>query len=72
MKILCKLVRNGGSTQVTIPKPILGHLRWRAGGSVVMELTPANTIELRPATVSDVPTPGAAPVPDFSLPGLAR
>lgn len=33
-----KLVRNGNSTQVTIPRPILTHLGWLPGEMIVVEL----------------------------------
>ena len=47
MKFLQKLVRNGGATQVTIPRPILGSLDFVAGQSVIIEVTADNTIRVR-------------------------
>lgn len=42
MRALQKLVRNGNSTQVTIPKPLLVHLGWLPGGDVIVELAVDN------------------------------
>lgn len=54
MKHLRKLVRNGHSTQLTIPIGMLDHLRWRAGEPIVLELTAADTIEVRRPTIADL------------------
>jgi antitoxin component of MazEF toxin-antitoxin module len=39
MRALQKLVRNGNSTSVSIPRPLLMRLGWLPGRSVVIELT---------------------------------
>lgn len=41
-----KLVRNGHSTQLTIPKQLLTQLTWIPGETVVLELMPDNTISI--------------------------
>lgn len=33
---LCRLVRNGNSTHVSIPKPFLQWLQWRTGETVIL------------------------------------
>lgn len=48
MRALQRLVRNGNSTQVTIPKQLLVHLGWLPGGNVIAELAVDNeSITLR-------------------------
>ncbi|HLZ44399.1 MAG TPA: AbrB/MazE/SpoVT family DNA-binding domain-containing protein [Gemmatimonadales bacterium] len=39
MRALQKLVRNGNSTAVAIPRPFLFKLNWVPGRSVIIELT---------------------------------
>lgn len=39
MRALQKLVRNGNSTGVSIPRPFLFKLNWVPGRAVVLELT---------------------------------
>jgi antitoxin component of MazEF toxin-antitoxin module len=43
-----KLVRNGNSTQVTLPRIMLIPLGWLPGMEVVLELLEDNTIRIRP------------------------
>lgn len=43
-----KLVRNGSSTQVTIPRMMLIPLGWLPGMEVVIEMLEDNTIRVRP------------------------
>jgi antitoxin component of MazEF toxin-antitoxin module len=47
MRCLQKLLRNGNSTQVTIPRPVLMHLGWLTGQAVILEVLENNTILLR-------------------------
>lgn len=47
MKFLQKLVRNGGATQVTIPRPILGQLDFVAGQTVMVEVIEDGAIRVR-------------------------
>ena len=42
-----QLVRNGNSTQVTVPRRMLDALRWQTGDPVLVELTERGTIEVR-------------------------
>lgn len=62
MKELRRLVRNGGSTQISIPVAMLDHLRWSAGNPIVVEVTECGTIELRLPTIADLRT-AAQPMP---------
>jgi antitoxin component of MazEF toxin-antitoxin module len=48
MRALQKLVRNGNSTQVSIPRPILIHLGWLPGHLVVVEVLEDETLRVRP------------------------
>lgn len=48
MRTLQKLVRNGNSTQISIPRQILTHLGWLTGTYIVLELLEDDTIRLRP------------------------
>jgi antitoxin component of MazEF toxin-antitoxin module len=43
-----KLVRNGSSTQITLPRWILVPLGWLPGTDVVVELTENNAILITP------------------------
>jgi antitoxin component of MazEF toxin-antitoxin module len=56
VKVLRQLVRNGNSTQVSIPQRMLDVLRWRKGDGMILELTERNTVEVRPATAADLRT----------------
>lgn len=68
MRLLLKLVRNGNSTQVTVPKAMLEALGWNPGQRVTAELTEAHSIELRQPTISDLrSTTHPAPAPLFPL-----
>jgi antitoxin component of MazEF toxin-antitoxin module len=42
-----QLVKNGNSTQCTIPRRMLDALRWRTGDPVLVELTERGTIEIQ-------------------------
>jgi antitoxin component of MazEF toxin-antitoxin module len=54
MKYIRQLVKNGNSTQVTLPKDLLLYLRWFCGDAIVVELTQRGTVEIRRATSLDV------------------
>jgi antitoxin component of MazEF toxin-antitoxin module len=47
MRALQKLVRNGSSTQVTMPRPLLIHLGWLPGEAVIIELLEDDSIRIR-------------------------
>jgi antitoxin component of MazEF toxin-antitoxin module len=47
MRSLQKLIRNGNSTQVTIPRPVLVTLGWLPGQAVILELLEDGNILLR-------------------------
>jgi len=47
MRALQKLVRNGHSTQVTIPRTLLHYLGWLAGEEVIVECTESRQIVIR-------------------------
>lgn len=53
MRCLQKLLRNGNSTQVTIPRPVLMHLGWLTGQAVILEVLENGTILLRIPTSED-------------------
>jgi antitoxin component of MazEF toxin-antitoxin module len=54
MRYIRQLVRNGNSTQVTMPKDLLLYLRWCCGDAVAVELTARGTVEVRRATPQDL------------------
>ncbi len=54
MKYLHRLVKNGSSTQVTIPVRMLHFLQWRTGQTMVIELTSERTLIVRPPTAEDI------------------
>jgi antitoxin component of MazEF toxin-antitoxin module len=47
MRALQKLVRNGNSTQFTIPRPVLIHLGWIAGETMMLEVLEDDRILIR-------------------------
>lgn len=47
MRAIQKLVRNGNSTAVSIPRPLLIHIGWLPGESVVLELLEDKSIRIR-------------------------
>jgi antitoxin component of MazEF toxin-antitoxin module len=53
MRFSRRLSRNGHSTTISLPAPLLKFLRWQSGDSLVLELTEHNTVELRPFTPAD-------------------
>lgn len=53
MRWLQKLVRNGNSTQITIPRQLLGHLGWLPGEPVIVEVLEDKTVALRRPQESD-------------------
>lgn len=56
VKFIRQLVRNGNSTQVTMPRDLLLFLRWQTGDGVVVELTERGSIEIRRVTPNDMTT----------------
>jgi antitoxin component of MazEF toxin-antitoxin module len=72
MKLACKLVRNGNSTQITIPRRVLNLLRWSAGDEVILEMTDIDTIAVHPRRVSDLRVSGVIGLIDGSIPGAGR
>lgn len=59
MRALQKLVSNGSSTQVTIPRAALFYLGWLPGEPVILELTETKHVVIR------------KPAPDEFLPKRA-
>ena len=53
MRALQKLVRNGNSTQFTIPRAILIHLNWVAGETMMLEVREDGSMLLRRPRESD-------------------
>lgn len=62
MKYIRQLVKNGHSTQVTIPKDLLLYLRWFCGDAIVVELTQRGNVEIRRATARDLTNERVAPM----------
>lgn len=59
MRAFQKLVKNGNSTAVSIPRTLLVHLGWLPGESVIIELLEDNTLRLRRPTERDFAPQGA-------------
>jgi len=53
MRALQKLVRNGNSTAVAIPRPFLITLGWLPGESVVLEILEDRSVRVRRPTERD-------------------
>lgn len=47
MRALQKLVANGSSTQVTIPRPALFYLGWLPGEPIILEVTEDKKVVIR-------------------------
>ena len=47
MRALQKLVRNGNSTQVAIPRVLLHYLGWLPGEAVIVECTESHHVVVR-------------------------
>lgn len=69
MRALQKLVKNGNSTQVTIPRTLLHYLGWLAGEQVIVECTEAKHLVIRrPASDEFAPKRVVSVVLDRTLP----
>jgi antitoxin component of MazEF toxin-antitoxin module len=68
---LQKLVRNGNSTSVSIPKPILVHLGWLPGEAVVIELLEDQSLRIRRPVERDF-APLGAPRMVFDMPAAVK
>ena len=54
MRALQKLVKNGNSTQVTIPRAVLHYLDWLPGEFIILEVCADKTLRIRPPVETDV------------------
>ena len=54
MRAMQKLVRNGNSTQITIPRAVLIHLGWLPGQPVILELLEDNSLHIRLPVLADI------------------
>lgn len=52
-----RLAKNGNSTTVTIPRPMLHKLGWTSGGFVILELNEAGNLSVRPPRERDLGLP---------------
>ena len=62
---LQRLTRVGMSTAVTIRKPVMRHLGWLPGQTVIVEVMDDDTIRIRKPTLADLgpQIPRARPLP---------
>jgi antitoxin component of MazEF toxin-antitoxin module len=67
-----RLVRNGNSTQVTVPARALEWLQWRAGDPIVVELQVDRTLLVRRPTADDLRVASAPGVTIGLLPEAGR
>lgn len=73
MKRLQKLVRNGNSTQVTLPPQMMNFLSWLPGQEIIVELTDHGFVIIRKPSPSDFTTrPNGAVTLDATLPAVPR
>lgn len=49
-----RITKNGGSSCVVIQKPIMRHLGWITGQSVIVEVLDDDTLRVRNPTVEDL------------------
>lgn len=60
MRALQRLVKNGNSTAVSIPRPMLIHLAWLAGQDVIVEVLDDNSLHIRRPVEEDFGVRGAS------------
>jgi antitoxin component of MazEF toxin-antitoxin module len=61
MRVLMKLVRNGNSTQITIPHMVRTHLGWLAGEGMILEVMPDESLRIRRPDARDFAPRGMQP-----------
>jgi antitoxin component of MazEF toxin-antitoxin module len=72
MRALQKLTRNGNSTTVVIPRPLMFYLGWLPGQAIILEVLEDKSVRLRIPVESDfMPRRPPRMVLDASLPGVA-
>lgn len=59
MKYQNKLVRNGNSTGVSIPRRMLEWLQWTPGQPIIVEANMDKTVTIRLPRIEDLATPAA-------------
>ena len=70
MRALQKLVSNGNSTQVTLPRTVLHYLGWLPGEQIILEVTEAKHVVIRkPAPDEFAPKRAVSVVLDSTFPG---
>lgn len=72
MATIHKLVVNGNSVQVSLPKMLREHLGWRAGQRVTVELGKDETIVIRRARESDLDEPAPLRSQQLALSEVSR
>lgn len=55
MRAIQKLVRNGNSTQFTLPRVMLIHLEWIPGDSVIVDMLEDGSIRLQKLDIRAAP-----------------
>ena len=53
-RAVCKLVRNGNSTQLTIPSRILTYIGWLPGEQAVITVLEDKTLHVRKLTLDEL------------------
>lgn len=66
-----KLIQNGSSTVVTIPRPVMRGLDWLPGEMVVVEVTPKKEFLIRRPNANDFSRSRSPRVPTPLMPGVA-
>ncbi len=70
MRALQKLTRNGNSTSITIPRPVLFVLGWLPGESMILEVLEDHSIRVRRPVERDfAPIQPPRILPDTVVPG---
>ena len=70
MRTFQKLVRNGNSTQITLPKAMLVHLGWLPGGMITVELREDGSLVVRHFDPHQLQAAQGRPIVQ-DLPGMA-
>ena len=72
MRALQKLVRNGNSTSLTIPKVVLIHLGWLPGEQMIIELLEDQSLRIRRPCDRDFAPLGVPRVLPDPAPAVSR
>jgi hypothetical protein len=72
MKRALKLVRNGNSVYVAVPRDVLKFMRWNAGDVMILDVVRCDAIEVHRPGPRDYQAPGVLGVLEGSWPEAVK